>query len=308
MRSWIQRVKPDLICISNGCFDDNIHLSLACTETGVPYVVIAHANGECMWPCDETGRQVARLYGRALRAYFVADGNRRMLEDQLGISISNAEIVRNPCAIARDAMLPWPDETEGFRLACVGRMDPRSKGQDILLRALARPKWRERPIMVSLFGDGPNKQALMSLAERLDLTERIRFAGYVHDIVHIWKTHHALALPSRYEGLPISIVEAMLCGRPSIVTDVGGNAEIVEDGRSGFVAAWPSDEAFDDAMERAWQARALWPAIGSDAHARAVALLPIDPAADFASKLLELARQARPGTAEGRGQVASATH
>ena len=56
----------------------------------------------------------------------------------------------------------------------------------------------------------------------------------------IWAEHHALVLPSRFEGMPLVVVEAMLCGRPCIVTDVGGNAELIRDGINGFLAKAPT--------------------------------------------------------------------
>ena len=67
--------------------------------------------------------------------------------------------------------------------------------------------------------------------------EKVTYGGFTEDVESIWASHHALVLPSRSEGLPLVVVEAMLCGRPAIVTDVAGNAELIQDGVSGFVAA-----------------------------------------------------------------------
>ena len=56
-------------------------------------------------------------------------------------------------------------------------------------------------------------------------------------------------LPSRFEGLPLALVEAMLCPRPAVVTNVAGNTEVIEDGETGFVAAAPTAGHLDEAME-----------------------------------------------------------
>lgn len=72
------------------------------------------------------------------------------------------------------------------------------------------------------------------------------------------------------EGMPLVIVEAMLCGRPCVATNVGGITEWVEDGQSGFIANAVTIGAFDAAMEKAWAAREQWPAMGQYAHNRAM--------------------------------------
>ena len=61
------------------------------------------------------------------------------------------------------------------------------------------------------------------------------------------------------------MVEAMMCGRPAIVTDVGGNAEIVEDDVTGFLAASATEDGMDEALERAWQRRHEWHDMGRQA-------------------------------------------
>jgi glycosyltransferase involved in cell wall biosynthesis len=158
------------------------------------------------------------------------------------------------------------------------------------LRVLAREPWRSCPLTVSFFGKGDCEEGLRRLAQRLGLEDRVRFCGQVDDIEGVWAQHHALVLPSRFEGLPITIVEAMHCGRPVIVTDVAGNAEVVQDGITGFVAEAPTERHLQAALERAWEQRHNWEKIGK-AAARAIReLVPADPAAEFAQKLLQLAK------------------
>ena len=153
-----------------------------------------------------------------------------------------------------DGPLPWPGrEDECLRLACVARLYLLDKGQDILLRVLARKKWKGRDLHVSFFGRGINAEALSDLAARLGLLN-ISFEGHTDDIPSIWKKHHALILPSRAEGLPLSLVEAMMCGRAAVVTKVGGNAEVVQDGVTGFLAA-PDEDSIDAALEKVWARR-----------------------------------------------------
>ena len=83
----------------------------------------------------------------------------------------------------------------------------------------------------------------------------------------------------------------MLSGRVAIVTDVGGNGEVVEDDVSGFLASAPTEDALDEAMERAWQRRAEWREIGERAAARIRTLVPPDPAGTLAAQLVAAGRR-----------------
>ncbi len=288
-RRFVRRLaqaRPDLICISNGGYADNMSLLEICMRAGIPYVIIAHANSEHMWPDDKEARTIRDLYGNARRAFFVSNNNRRLLETQLGMELTNAEIVRNPFNVRRDAAPAWPSGNEAFSLACIGRLDPSAKGQDLLLQVLAREVWRSRPVRVSFFGKGRCAEGLRRLAERLRLQDHVRFCGHVDNVEEIWATHHALVLPSRYEGLPLAIVEAMHCGRPVIVTDVAGNAELIEDGVTGFVTEAATENHLHAALERAWELRHNWQSMGQAARRAIRENIPPDPVGDFTQKLL----------------------
>jgi glycosyltransferase involved in cell wall biosynthesis len=261
---------------------------LRCLEAGIPYVSICQANYEYWWPEDQRADVVRRAYRGCVKSFFVSDRNRRLFETQIGEPLASAEVVRNPFNVSYDASPPWPDASDTLRLACVGRLEPKAKGQDLIVEVLSREKWRRRPIHVSFFGSGPCLDNLRRLVAGHQLASTVAFGGHVPDVESIWKTHHALLLPSRYEGLPLALVEAMLCGRFGIVTDVAGNAEIVDDNVSGFVACMPTAAQLDEAMERAWVRREEWQRIGHVAADSIRRHVPRDPAAIFAKKLLAL--------------------
>jgi glycosyltransferase involved in cell wall biosynthesis len=88
------------------------------------------------------------------------------------------------------------------------------------------------------------------------------------------------------EGMPIMLVSGMMSARVPIVTRIGGHDELVDDGRTGFIADAPTVEDINDALERAYQARDRWQAIGVRARERVLAWLPADPVGDFVTKLL----------------------
>ena len=144
-------------------------------------------------------------------------------------------MIRNPYKVSYDASPSWPDGDE-LKLACVARLEMGPKGQDLLLEVLSAEKWRRRPVRVTIWGKGPNEGVLRRMADSYEL-KNVAFGGFVADIEQVWAGHHALILPSRMEGLPLAVVEAMLCGRACIVTNVAGNAELIEDNVTGFVGA-----------------------------------------------------------------------
>jgi glycosyltransferase involved in cell wall biosynthesis len=78
------------------------------------------------------------------------------------------------------------------------------------------------------------------------------------------------------------------CSRFGIVTDEDGSAELVEEGRTGFIARAAKVEEFDDAMGRAWDARERWESIGKAAVAAVRTMVPSDPIGAFTAKLLDL--------------------
>jgi glycosyltransferase involved in cell wall biosynthesis len=289
LSSWLNGIGADLICVCLGSPADDIALMSACASRGIPYVTIFQANAENFWPDDERAQRLADIVAGARRNFFVSHGNHTLLEMQLGIEVSNLE--------------PTP-----IKFACVARLDPSAKGQDLLLRTMATDAWRSRPVSVSFFGKGRSQQTLCRLARRLGIEDRTRFLGHVDNIENVWATHHALALPSRFEGLPLAVVEAMLCGRPVVVTDVAGNAEVVRDGVTGFVAESAKQDHLDQAMERAWESRSRWHEMGVAAACSIRKLVPPDPAADFARRLLELINVApdrKPRLVRGAGRPQS---
>lgn len=284
---FLRRAQPDFAILSQGGNLDGRFYGSRLRRAGIRYALIVQKAAEMYWPTDAELPGLIAMYRDATRVFFVSEHNRRLTEEQLGLALPNAEVVRNPFLVAWDAPVPWPDAAGPLRLACVGRLYPREKGQDIVLRVLARPKWRERAVEVTFYGAGPHAGGLRRTADHLGLTA-VGFGGFSGDIAALWKAHHGLILPSHCEGLPLVLVEAMLSGRVPIVTDVAGNAELVRDGETGFLAAAPTDDAVDAALERAWRARGRWPAIGVAAAAAARAAVPPSPETSFADRVLAL--------------------
>ena len=279
--------QPDLVVISQGMNFDGVHYANACRKMKKPYVLIAQKAGDVYWPVDAARERMRAVYTAAEACYFVSEHNLRLTEEQLGFELPNARVVRNPFLVSWEPRHDWPSEEDGLRLACVGRIFPAEKGQDLLIRVLARDKWRSRPLSVTLYGSGHHRVGLEKMIAFLGVTS-VRFGGFVDDVASVWTDNHGLILPSRCEGLPLVLVEAMLSGRVAITTDVAGSSEMVDDGRTGFLAAAATENALDEALERAWQRRHEWRSIGAAAAAAARTLVPSDPAGVVAGLLQQL--------------------
>lgn len=281
--SSLAQFEPNLVVISQGDNYEGLGWMEECIEKKVPYVTIAHSATESEWLPDEASARLLKGYQNAQRCFFVSRSNLKLTEKQIVAQLSNAKIVRVPFKVSYDAAPSWPDN-KVLKLACVARLDPVTKGQDILFEVLRYDKWRNRAIQITLFGDGYHKNILKNL-RALWKIDKVKFAGFVNNIEAIWESHHGLVLPSRAEGLPTVIIEAMLCGRVCIVTDVAGNTELLEDNISGFVAKAPIVELLDEAMERAWQNREYWYDIGQVAAKEVRKVIPRDPIGVFVDEL-----------------------
>jgi glycosyltransferase involved in cell wall biosynthesis len=290
MKKWLLEGGPDLVCFSDGAVVCLPHFRFYCMELGLPYVNVAQLNCESMWPHDNVAEDQIKILGNAVRSFFVSQGNLNLCELQLGVRLQNAEIIRNPFAVNYDVVPSWPHVAEDeLQLACVGRLEPNSKGQDLLFRVLAMEKWRARRVSVSMYGEGHMSKSLRRLAVFLGVENQVHFCGHVGDIESVWEKHHALVLPSRHEGLSLAGVEAMLCHRPVIATRVGGFPEVVEDGVNGFLASACTVEALNEALERAWKNRMNLREMGLKAGESIRKIMPQNPAKAFGERLIELA-------------------
>lgn len=285
----LQLLRPTLVIISQPTCVEGIEWMDACLQLSIPYVTIAQSCHEMLFHSDEYADSIEAALCGARCSYFVADDTRVRMENFLARSFPCAEVVRNPFNVAYDTNLSWPQNDSSLKLANVARLHIPSKGQEILLQILSQNKWRQRDVTLDFFGKGPNEGRLQQLANKFDLNN-VRFCGHVDGIENIWADHHALVLPSKYEGLPIALVEAMLCGRPAVVTNVSGNSEVMQDGLTGFIAEAPTVAAFDSAMEQLWESRTQLKEMGQAAGRYIRTLVPSDPAGEFADRLLLLSQ------------------
>jgi glycosyltransferase involved in cell wall biosynthesis len=295
------KTNPDVLVVNQGsCFEviERSDLLELLYLTTIPFVLVSHWNHNLPVLAADDGRRehACNIFSRAFRALFVSNQNRIATERQLAMKISNSDLVLNPVNLSDRSYCPWPDSRTA-RLASVSRLNTYSKGQDVLIEVLSADQWKQRDWHLTLYGSGPDESYLRALVEFFGLQGRITFAGHQKDVRAIWAEEQALVMFSRAEGTPMALVEAMLCGRPAIVSDVGGNAEWITEAQTGFVAEAPVVGLARAALERAWSARQSWKAMGLQAHKFATARFSGSGIASLLDVVLEASRQKRPAGA-----------
>lgn len=141
-------------------------------------------------------------------------------------------------------------------LGCLGRLTEQ-KGHDVLLEALAR--LNAPRVRLFIAGQGPLQAELAARAERLGLGERVRFLGVRRDRGTLYAAMDVFALPSRWEGLSLALVEAAGLGLPIVATDVGGNAEVVQSGDGAWLVPPDDPSALAAALAAATAAPRRFP-------------------------------------------------
>jgi len=247
------------------------------------YVTLSQLVTFTCHPRDKALAGLREFYAGASLNCFVSQDNAEQACRSLGLDIPHRAVVHNPPGFRCEA-LPYPSCADGVRLACPARLDPPHKGQDILIDVMGQQKWRERSLRVDCYGEGDHRDVLDGRI-RFQGATNVRLCGGGADIRSVWADHHCLVLPSRMEGQSLALVEAMMCGRPVVVTDVGGARELVQDGVNGFIAAAPTPALIDDALERAWERRSDWGEMGESSRRIIEEYLRDDPVESFCGLL-----------------------
>ena len=175
----------------------------------------------------------------------VGEASCRRIEDFYGLG--RGSVVSIPNCVPDVALPPRPARAAGAPLVVgsLGRLDA-VKGYDVLLRALA-----ELPdVRAVVIGEGAARPELERLARELGVADRVELPGWADRPAELLPGFDVFCLPSRSEGFPLSIVEAMLAALPVVATRVGSVAELVVDGETGIVVERDDVDGLVAALDR----------------------------------------------------------
>ncbi len=221
---------------------------------GRPQILTMH--GGTRWAGARRRRIALRWAARrSSRLVAVSESTARFLEEHLDLPEGAVLTVVNGVPERKGSAEPVRRELhlgEDERLVLsVGNLYP-VKGHDVLVRAAAelarrRPELRWR---VAVAGRGEEEDELQSLAAELGIAGRLELLGYRADVADLLAAADVFVLPSRSEGLPLALLEAMFAGLPIVASNVGGIPEVVEDGEEALLVPVEDAGALAGALER----------------------------------------------------------
>ena len=248
----LRREAPDVV--HTYLLNANLYGRLAAIAAGVPLVLAAEQNVYR----DKSRRHAAMerlLAARTFRVVACCRAVGEFYRRQVGLDPRKIAVVYNAVrfgplpttanrapALARLGLDP-----DALVLGTLGRL-AEQKGHHVLLRALARlaPMFPRLALMIA--GEGPLRAELEAEAEQLGARDRVHFVGVRRDRETLYAAIDVFVLPSLWEGLSLALIEAMGAGRPIVATDVGGNPEVVEDGRTGLIVPPNEPASLADAL------------------------------------------------------------
>lgn len=236
--------------------------SLIALILGKPTVAIVQNNIQKTsidYPSAIAPHLIRWAYSQTTAVVCVSQGLKKIVARELKldankvISISNG---MNLEAIRSKAQQPCSTEFEPNDkpfIVAIGRLASQ-KGFDVLIKSHAAVIQKGIAHQLVIIGEGAEFDTLSELANKLGVTQSVTFLGFVDNPLPILARASLFCLSSRYEGLPLSLIEAAILGIPTIATDCPtGPKEILADGLYGDLVATESVEALSNAIEKHFQ-------------------------------------------------------
>lgn len=264
IKQVLRELKPDVVATHSS--KAGLLGRIAARSVGVPSTFTAHgwafADG-----VPETSRKlyvaIERFAAKRCNLIFtVSEADRRLaLRYQVGSETKLVAIHNGMPDITPD-LRANPDGAPP-RVIMVARFEEQ-KDQLTLLRALAG--LRELEWTLELIGDGPLRSTAEELAAELGINDRVEFAGARTDVPARLGSAQIFALISKWEGFPLSTLEAMRAGLPVVVSDVGGSAEAVLPGKTGYAVPRGDIQQVADSLRNLIQDAATRKEMGDEAR------------------------------------------
>jgi glycosyltransferase involved in cell wall biosynthesis len=237
------------------------------TEHGrhYPDVVSGRRRSLNAWALSRLADRVNAVCGFSAGALASHDGFPRDRIEIIpnGVELGDFVPVLPPDAARRAARLP----EHGPLIVSIARFHP-VKDQATLVRGFARALAQVPEARLILAGDGPLKSALEQLARELRVADRVHFLGVRTDVPLLLQAADVFCLTSLSEAASLTVLEAMAAGRPIVLTDVGGNPELVRNEHEGLLVPRGDAAAVGNAIVRLLSDRRLAERLAAAAASR----------------------------------------
>ncbi len=253
LRRALECDPPDLAYVSMLKHDAYVAVSVG-MERGFPVVLRpegAGATGDVAW--QRWGRGGARIASRCRQADALVAISKPVKEELRRAGYEASRIVELPNGVPIPKS-PWarrPGWKEAPRAVFVGRLAP-EKGLDVLMDSWPAVRAAFPGASLTLWGDGPERAALVERAADRGLGDSARFPGATADPESALREADLFVLPSREEGMSMSLLEAMAIGLPLVASAIPGNRRLIDDFRTGRLAAPGDPGALSAAIVEQW--------------------------------------------------------
>jgi glycosyltransferase involved in cell wall biosynthesis len=252
---------------------DIVHVNLQSPWAG-QYGIIAGAIArrpvvaveQIVFPSNSPLKRMLRRWLHRRLAAHVGVGERvaREIEGLLGLEAASLEVIHN--GVPDQTLSPVSLPGTGPVVGALARLEPQ-KGLDTMVRSLAL---LPESVSCVIVGDGPERRGLEDLAAELDVGHRLTITGWSKRARDYLPSFDVVALPSRFEGFPLVVLEAMMARRPVVATAVQSVPEAMEDGETGFLIPIDDPPSLARAMTRLIDDPDLCTSMGERARARAL--------------------------------------
>ena len=247
--------------------------------SGKPLIHTKHGRN---YPDDRRRVWLNRQLARATRKIVaVSEDAAKVATEIEGVPAEKVVVIRNGVAIpdgvsgpdggTSDVRREMGIGKDAFVVGSVGRFSP-EKNYQVLIQAFSRFRKSDargqKSVALLLVGDGPERSALEKLAAELGLTGSVHMPGMKDDVMPYLEAMDVFCLSSVTEGTSVTLLEAGASGLPSVVTDVGGNAEVVEHGKTGLVVAGGDEDGIASAFAQILEDAGKRKSLGTNARKR----------------------------------------
>jgi glycosyltransferase involved in cell wall biosynthesis len=237
MVSFLKRKKPQIVHTHNP--GTLLYGNIASRLAGIPYIVnTEHGFSE---PSSFRGRlKEAILYRFTHKVTVVSENLKGRIQKTYWAPEGKLAVIPNGISIPKPSKSPDEVRMEigmskrHTNIVIVGRLSP-VKNHQMLLKAFSLASEENENLRLWVIGVGPLRILLDKFCDELGIVGKVHFLGLRDDVPDIMSAMDMLVLCSISEGMPITIIEAMALELPIIATNVGGNAELIENGMTGFL-------------------------------------------------------------------------